>query len=487
VVVVQQPKNPSTTALSTSPNPSTYGQTVTLTATVTPSTVTGTVQFLDGTTSLGSSSLSAAGSATWTPVLTAGVHSLTAVYSGDGNTASSTSPAVSQTVSKATPSLTLLSPDNPSIVGNPATFIANITVLATGTVQFLDGSTPLGTVTLANGQAVLSTSSLSAGTHTITANYSGDSSFTTASTSLTQSVKTATTIQLGPITNPVQPGQNVKLTATVSPSAATGTVTFYGNSTALGTGRIINGSASLTTSFQLAGIYTINAGYSGDATYAPSTSFSAGLQVIGALDPGTTVAAPITSSQVKLDWAASPTSKVTYNVYSSTTSGFTPSTSNRVASGIAVTSYTATGLQAATTYYFRVTAENSSGESGASNQVNATTFQANVSCHVTYTITSQASNSFSAAITIQNTGAETLNGWALGWTWPGNQQLTSYSNAGSFWGLGPQQGHTVTLTNLGTNATIAPGATLTGITISASYNGKNLSPSVFTVDAAQCQ
>jgi hypothetical protein len=486
LMVAVQPKNPSTTALSSSPNPTTYGQTVNLTVTITPSSATGTVQFLDGTTPLFAVTFSG-GSATVGTVLAAGIHALTAVYSGDGSTASSTSPVVSQTVSKATPSLTLLSPDNPSIAGNPVTFIANITVLATGTVQFLDGSTPLGTVTLVNGQAVISTSSLSAGTHSITANYSGDSNFIPASASLTQAVKIATTITLGPLTNPVQPGQNVKLTATVSPSAATGTVTFYADTNALGTGRIINGSASLTTSFPLAGMYTISASYSGDATYATSTSFSGGLQVAGPVDPGTTVAIPVTFSQVNLNWASSSTNKVTYNVYSSTTSGFTPSASNRVGNGITGTSYSVTGLQPATTYYFLVTAQNSSGESGPANQVSATTFQTNVSCHVTYTVTSQTNNSFSAAITIQNTGATSLNGWALGWTWPGNQQITSYSNAGTFWGVGAQNGQSVTLTNLSTNATVAPGATLNGITISASYNGKNVSPSIFTVDAAQCQ
>lgn len=488
VILVQlaQPKNPSTTALSSSPNSSIYGQTVTLTATVTPNTATGTVQFLDGTTSLGTTAITGA-SATLATLLTAGVHALTAVYSGDGSTASSTSPVVSQTVSKATPSLALSSYNNPSATGDPVTFSANITVLATGTMQFLDGSTVLGTVTILNGQAVVSTSSLTTGNHTITANYSGDSNFTTASASLTQTVDIATTTALSIAPQQVQGGQQVKMTATVSPSAATGTVTFYDGTTPLGTVKLTNSSASLSTSTLLAGMHTIIAAYSGDATHAPSTSQSTSVQVFGPQAPGYLISVPITSSQINLAWGPSSTNKVTYNVYSSATSGFTPSASNRIVSGLTGTSYSVTGLQPSTTWYYRVTAQNSYGESDPSNQAGGTTFQTNVSCHVTYTVTSQTNNTFYAAITIQNTGATALNGWTLGWTWPGNQQILGVSNAGGFQGVAVQNGQSVTLTNLSTNATIASGATLTGVTLYASYNGKNVSPSVFTVDAAQCQ
>jgi hypothetical protein len=41
-------------------------------------------------------------------------------------------------------------------------------------VQFLDGTSPLGTVAVSFGRALLSTSSLSIGSHVITAQYSGD-------------------------------------------------------------------------------------------------------------------------------------------------------------------------------------------------------------------------------------------------------------------------------------------------------------------------
>jgi len=91
-----------TTALVSSANPSVTGQTVTLTATVTPQgkgTLTGTVNFLDGTTSLGKSTLNNSGVATLSlSALVVGNHSITAAYSGDADFGSSSSPVLNQVV-----------------------------------------------------------------------------------------------------------------------------------------------------------------------------------------------------------------------------------------------------------------------------------------------------------------------------------------------------------------------------------------------------
>jgi fibronectin type 3 domain-containing protein len=62
-----------------------------------------------------------------------------------------------------------------------------------------------------------------------------------------------------------------------------------------------------------------------------------------------------------------------YNVYRSTTSGFTPGSSNLVASGITTASYSNTGLTASTAYYFIVEALDADGNSAASAQATATT------------------------------------------------------------------------------------------------------------------
>ncbi|MGC2421856.1 MAG: malectin domain-containing carbohydrate-binding protein, partial [Candidatus Acidiferrales bacterium] len=85
-------------------------------------------------------------------------------------------------------------------------------------------------------------------------------------------------------------------------------------------------------------------------------------------------ATAISSSQINLSWTASSSScSVTYNIYRSTTSGFTPSSANEIASGVTTTTYSNTGLAASTTYYYLVEGTNSGGTSGPSNQASATT------------------------------------------------------------------------------------------------------------------
>ncbi len=89
---------PTTTALTASPTSVATGATTTLTATVTGTSPTGTVEFFDGATSLGTAPVTG-GTATLTvSTLPAGDHSVTAVYSGDGANATSTSAPVTVTV-----------------------------------------------------------------------------------------------------------------------------------------------------------------------------------------------------------------------------------------------------------------------------------------------------------------------------------------------------------------------------------------------------
>ena len=98
----------SSTAVTSSQNPSTVGQSVTFTATVSSGagggpTPTGTVVFKDGSTTLGQCTLSAGGCSLATSALTAGSHSITANYSGDAAYAASVSATLTQTVNAAVP------------------------------------------------------------------------------------------------------------------------------------------------------------------------------------------------------------------------------------------------------------------------------------------------------------------------------------------------------------------------------------------------
>lgn len=174
-----------TSTVTSSVNPSSWHQSVTLTAKVTsPGGIpAGTVTFKNGTVVLGTGTLNASGVATHsTNALTVGAHSITVVYSASTNFAASTSGVLTQTVTKASTTTGLVSSKNPSAHGTAVTFTATITPafggVATGTVTFKDGTTVLGTGSVtATNKATFTTSALSVGTHSITAGYGGDTHY----------------------------------------------------------------------------------------------------------------------------------------------------------------------------------------------------------------------------------------------------------------------------------------------------------------------
>ena len=155
--VLAQTVNPGATssAVTSSVNPSVSGEDVTYTATVsavTPAsgTPTGTVEFLDGgagITGCGAQPL-VGGVASCDVVYTGiGSHAITVIYSDDPNFIGSTSSVVTQTVTPAATSTSLVSSVNPSVTGQPVTITATVIVntpgsgTPTGTVSFEDGST----------------------------------------------------------------------------------------------------------------------------------------------------------------------------------------------------------------------------------------------------------------------------------------------------------------------------------------------------------
>jgi hypothetical protein len=183
-------------ALTSSLNPSIYGQKVTWTATVTSSgsvTPTGTVKFTWSGHTIGSATLNSTGVATLTKSnLNADTYPLTAVYAGDASNLASTSAVLSQVVLEATSTATLTSSPNPSARGQAVTFTATITsptVKPTGPVTFTAGKTVLGTAQLSGGKAKLTISSLAAGKTTVTATYYGDSNIAKSSASVVQTVQ----------------------------------------------------------------------------------------------------------------------------------------------------------------------------------------------------------------------------------------------------------------------------------------------------------
>src|SRR5205823_4796022 len=127
-LVVNPPgKTNTSTSVSAAPNPANIGQSVTITATVSPSggtgSPTGTVTFTDNGSALPSATLVGTTATITTSFTTAGSHSIVATYSGDGSFNGSTSTAVTLTVNvvKANTSLALTSSLNPSNFGDSVT------------------------------------------------------------------------------------------------------------------------------------------------------------------------------------------------------------------------------------------------------------------------------------------------------------------------------------------------------------------------------
>jgi|GEM_PF-6501179 len=293
---------PSTTTL-TEQNSTIYsGQGASLTARVTGVSPTGTVTFMDGSTVIGTESVTNgyASLDTWVPSI--GTHTITAVYNGDGNNAASTSNSVTETVNIATPT-TNLTTDAPTIYSGQTTDLTAVMTVPgagpTGRMTFMDGSTVLGTVPFSgdywNGSSWVLTAyfsdwSPSVGTHTVTAVYNGDANdAASTSNSVTVTVNIAPSTTSLTTSNPtINLGQTTDLTATVTaPVDPTGTVTFMDGSTVIGTipfstsGWSYNQTThtwSMPAVFSdwspSVGTHTITAVYPGDANTAGSTSNS---------------------------------------------------------------------------------------------------------------------------------------------------------------------------------------------------------------------
>jgi surface protein len=266
-----------TTVVSSDDNPSLVDDYVTFTATVSPSTTQGFISFkIDGVIVRSVTVGSNGTTAYTTSTLTAGTHAISVDYFGDDYSASSTSDVIQQVVNKVTTATALTSSDNPSMVDDEVTFTASVSPNnATGTVTFKNGSVILDIINVSAGKATFKTYTLSGTTHSITATYDGDNKNATSSSSPIQQVvdKYETTTYVNSNINPSIVGDNVTFTATVSPSIATGAVTFKNGTEILGTGTL-NGSgiATFSTSTLTIATHSITAVYDGDASTLGSTS-----------------------------------------------------------------------------------------------------------------------------------------------------------------------------------------------------------------------
>ncbi len=272
------------TSLASSLNPSVFGQTVTFTVVVSSAlgTPIGTVTFYDGTTAIGNATLTSGSASLSISSVAAGSQSITAAYQGSGVFNPSTSAPLNQVVNPATTSTSLASSQNPAVITEIVTYTATIASqfggAATGTVVFQDGGSTVATVSIGGNKAAYSAKYSSVGTHSMTATYSGDNNNSgSGSTALVEQINKgfASTTALTTSGSPSLAGQPVTFTAMVTSTHGFirdgELVTFYDDTTAMGTSATASGVATFTTSSLDGKRHLIKATYPGDETFRPST------------------------------------------------------------------------------------------------------------------------------------------------------------------------------------------------------------------------
>jgi hypothetical protein len=186
------------TILASSAEPVVLNQAVTYTATVISSDgggTTGTVTFKDRNKTIGAITLGHNQSSCTVSYNTAGLHSITALYSGDMNNSASMSPTLKE-FAESHPVLSktmITTSGSPSLKGSSVSFKAIITspygpIPNGGTVTFYDGTNAIGTGVTVDGFVTFSTAVLSAKMHIIKANYSGDATLKSSFSKVRQKV-----------------------------------------------------------------------------------------------------------------------------------------------------------------------------------------------------------------------------------------------------------------------------------------------------------
>ncbi len=303
-----------TLGLTTSAATANSGQAVTFTATVIPALnapqpPSGLVSFLDGKTVLGIGVVTAGVASFQTNSLTAGSHTITAVYSGDSTFSPSSSAAVTETVATSF-TVNLQAPPPTTTFGKSLTLLAQVAPSAGSTLMpgmmviFRDAATPLGTgLVNSAGLATFTVGTLSAGAHSISAVvFSGGNEFdSTASAVVVQPGATTATVRSTAPTAGL--GQTVTLTMTIATPgpglpAATGNVTFKDGSVVLGTDAVANSRAVLLVPNLAVGNHAITATYSGDSNYLGSSAAMSQTVTPLAVKTTTVIQPPVTTALV---------------------------------------------------------------------------------------------------------------------------------------------------------------------------------------------
>jgi hypothetical protein len=253
---------------------------------------TGSVQILDGATVLTTQPLQNSGCANWyiAPGLSAGTHSLSAMYSGNGvppNGEGYLAPGPSGSVIvmvSPTPSYLSASCGNASFAYggsyNCKVNVGSNAGAAQGNITYSFDEAAPTSLALANGMAQFSSPTPNIGSHSVTIGYATQGNFLVAAAS-TQNfsvTQALTKVQLTPSNYYPSSGSAETLSAAVTSTTfgpvPAGSVTFFDNGSPISTSLPVNaqGQASLTISSITTGHHSYTAQYSGIANFAPASS-----------------------------------------------------------------------------------------------------------------------------------------------------------------------------------------------------------------------
>jgi len=256
-----------------------------VTVCMTPATATGTVQIYDGTKLLTTQNVQGGGCAYWyiSPGLSAGTHSLTAVYSGDKNSSSGTSVPVTVTVNPVPVTLSAACWNSSFAYGANYQCTVNLSSNAgapLGSITYTYDGASAVTLPLSNGNAQFTITTPNVGTHTVVVSYAQQTNYAAAASQIEKFTVTSAQVNVFviPSTWIAKAGTSITFQAAVSswsasPPNATGAVSFYDGSTLLSIIPVnANGQASYSTSSLSAGIHIITASYAGGTNYGSGAS-----------------------------------------------------------------------------------------------------------------------------------------------------------------------------------------------------------------------
>jgi hypothetical protein len=279
-----------TTTLELSPASGLHaGDQVTLTATVSDNTATGTVHFTDGATVLGADVPVTNGVAAKTvTVATAGSHSFHATYVPAANsTFAGSSGQATTTVAKATTSTTATWPTGALHYGTKFTVKATVSapgITPTGTVRLQFGATTIASGSLSAGKATLTVAgtALQPGSRALTLAYAGSANANGSQTAKTLSIgKAVATVTNTLAATTIRKSAHGKISVKVAApgTTPTGKVTVFDGSKQIATGTLQNGSVTITLPLLGVGKHTLHAQYAGSALVGSATGGNVTLTV----------------------------------------------------------------------------------------------------------------------------------------------------------------------------------------------------------------